>query len=47
MGERPNRTLGKMVRSLLHSAGLGPQYWSFALIHAAYITNRLRHSATN
>mmetsp|Transcript_10383 Transcript_10383/g.14952 ORF Transcript_10383/g.14952 Transcript_10383/m.14952 type:complete len:1434 (-) Transcript_10383:2326-6627(-) len=45
--ERPNRTFGKMVRSLLYSAGLGPEYWSFALLHAAYIKNRIPHRATN
>jgi hypothetical protein len=45
--ERPNRTLGKMVRSLLHSAGLGPEYWSFALLHAVDVKNRLPHRATN
>ncbi len=45
--ECPNRTQGKMVRSLLHSASLGPEYWSFALLHAVYIKNRLPHRATN
>jgi len=47
IAERPNRTFGKMVRSLLYSAGLGPEYWSFAILHATYIKNRLRHCATN
>jgi dUTP pyrophosphatase len=47
MSERPNRTLAKMVRSLLHGAGLGPEYWSFALLHGVFIKNRIRHSATN
>ena len=47
IAERPNRTFGKMVRSLLHGAGLGPEYWSFALLHAVYIKNRLRHHSTN
>ncbi len=47
MAERPNCTFGKMVRSLLHGAGLGPEYWSFALLHAAFIKNRIRHSVTN
>ena len=28
MAERPNRTLGQMTRCLLHSAGLGDEYWS-------------------
>ncbi len=43
MAERPNRTLGNMVRCLLHSANLGPEYWSFALQHAVYLKNRLPH----
>ncbi|MFN9980846.1 MAG: hypothetical protein ACK53Y_13055, partial [bacterium] len=35
-----------MMRSLLHAAGLGPEYWSWALIHAAYLKKkRLPHSA--
>jgi transposase InsO family protein len=45
--ERPNRTLGKMVRSLLYSAGLGPEFWSFAILHAAFVKNRVPHRATN
>ncbi len=45
IAERPNRTFGNMMRSLLHAAGLGPEYWSWALIHAAYLKNRLPHSA--
>ncbi len=47
IAERPNRTFGKMVRSLLHAAALGPEYWSFALLHAVYVKNRIRHCATN
>ena len=43
--ERPNRTFGQMMRCLLHSAELGPEYWSFALQHAVYIKNRLPHTA--
>jgi hypothetical protein len=46
MVERPNRTFGKMMRCMLHAAGLGPQFWSFALLHAVYIYNRLPHSST-
>ena len=46
LAERPNQTLGNMVRCLLYSAGLGPEYCSFALIHATYLKNRLPHSAT-
>ena len=33
-----------MMRCLLHAADLGPEYWSFALTHAAYIKNRLPYS---
>jgi hypothetical protein len=43
--ERPNRNLGKTC--LLYNANLGPEYWSFALLHAVYLKNRLPHCATN
>ena len=43
--ERLNGTFGTMVRSLLYSAGLGPKYWSSALVHAVHLKNRLWHSA--
>jgi hypothetical protein len=46
MAERPNQTLANMVRCLLFSAGLGPEYWSFALVHAVYLENRLPHRIT-
>ena len=36
-----------MMRCLLHSSGLGPEYWSYALIHAVYIKNRLPHTLLN
>jgi dUTP pyrophosphatase len=36
-----------MMQSLLHSANLGPEYWSWALLHAVYLKNRLPHRATN
>ena len=45
--ERPNRTFGKMVNNLLYNAGLGPEYWSFALLHAVYLKNRRKHRGTN
>lgn len=47
IAERPNQTLGTMVRCLLHSANLGPEFWSYALVHAEYLKNRLPHTATN
>jgi hypothetical protein len=46
MVERVNQTLGTMMQCLLHSANLGPEYWSFALKHAVYLKNRLPHAAT-
>jgi hypothetical protein len=45
--ERLNGTFATMVRSLLYSAGLGPKYWSSALLHAVHLKNRLWHSATS
>ena len=45
IGERPHRNLAQMMRCMLHSAELGPAYWSFALAHAVYIKNHLPHSA--
>jgi hypothetical protein len=47
LAERPNQTLATMVRCLLHSANLGHEYWSFALLHATYLKNRLPHSSIN
>jgi hypothetical protein len=47
LAERPNQTLGTMVRCLLHAANLGPEYWPFALLHAVYLKNRLPHRAIN
>jgi len=43
--ERPNRTLRNWMRCILHAAGLGPEYWSFALLYTANIYNYLPHSA--
>ena len=42
--ESPNKYLANMMRCLLHAADLGSEYWSFALIHAAYIKNRIPHT---
>jgi hypothetical protein len=44
LAERPNRTLGNMMKCLLNMAALGPEYWSWALLHAIYIKNRLYHT---
>ena len=47
MAEKPNQDLVQIVRSLLHGAGLGSEYWSYALRHAVYLKNRLPHCALN
>ena len=47
IAEIPNTYLVNMMRCLLHSAGLGPEYWSYALMHAVYINNRLPHTILN
>ena len=44
LSERPNRTLGEMMQCILNSADLGPEYWSYAILHAAYLKNRLTQS---
>jgi hypothetical protein len=44
--ERPNRTLGNWMHCVLHASGLGPEYWSFALLHVTSIYNMLPHTAT-
>ena len=43
--ESPNKIFGRMLRGMLYNAGLGPEFWSYALIHAVYVKNRLPHSA--
>ena len=45
LAERPNRTLGQMTRCLLHSAGLGDEFWSYAILHAVYLKNCLPHTS--
>ena len=37
VAESPDKYLGNMMRCLLHAANLGPEYWSFALIHSVSI----------
>jgi len=32
--ERPNQTLARMMRSMLYTAGLGSEFWSYAIQHA-------------
>ena len=45
LAEKPNQDLARIMRCLLYSAGLGSQYWSYALRHAVYLKNRLPHSS--
>ena len=45
LAEKPNQDLARMMRSLLYGAGLGSQYWSYALRHAVYLKNRLPHTS--
>ena len=45
LAEKPNQDLGRMMRSLLYSAGLGSEYWSYALRHSVYLKNRLPHAS--
>src|SRR5438477_4492017 len=46
ISERLNRTLNDMVRTMLIHSHLPQSFWSEALQHAAYMKNRLPHSAT-
>ena len=41
--ERPHRTLGNMMRSMLKGSNLDKSYWADALLHAVYLKNRLPH----
>ena len=43
--ERPHRTLAQIMRCILHSADMGPQYWSFALVHAVKLYNCIPHTS--
>ena len=45
MAEKPNQDLARMIRSLLFGAGLGSEYWAYAMRHAVYVKNRLPHSS--
>ncbi|MBT26829.1 MAG: hypothetical protein CML60_10615 [Rhodobacteraceae bacterium] len=42
--ERNWRTLFDRVRAMLAGAGLGNEYWGFAVCHACYLLNRTPHS---
>ena len=43
IAEKPNQDLKNSCKCLLHAAGLGSQYWSYALNHSVYLANRLLH----
>ena len=47
VAERPNRTFGNMMRTVLFNSGLPSTFWSYALRHCAYIKNRVPHSHFN
>ena len=47
IAERPNRTFGNMMRAVLSSAGLGSEFWSFALKYCVHVKNRLPHQHFN
>jgi hypothetical protein len=44
--ERFNQTIGATTRALLYGSSLPATFWSFAIVHAVYLTNRLVHSRT-
>jgi hypothetical protein len=45
LAEKPNQDLARMMRSMLYGAGLGSQYWAYAIRHAVYLKNRLPHTS--
>jgi deoxyuridine 5'-triphosphate nucleotidohydrolase len=47
LAEKPNQDLARMMRSMLYGAGLGSQYWAYAIRHAVYLKNRLPHTSLN
>ena len=47
VAERPHRSLANMVRTALETSNLPLKYWSDALLHAAFVKNRLPHSEFN
>ena len=42
--ERPHRTLGNMMRSMLKAADLDQSFWADSILHAVYLRNRLPHT---
>ena len=47
LAETPNKHLAQIMRNLLYSAGLGSQFWSYALRHSVYLKNRWPHSSND
>jgi hypothetical protein len=45
IAERPHRTYADMMRTMLSGANLSSVYWSWALLHAVYVKNRIPHTA--
>lgn len=45
--ERPHKDLAQMMRCMLHSANLGPEYWTYALSQAVHIKNHIPHKYLN
>ena len=45
LAETPNKHLAQIMRNLLYSAGLGSQFWSYAMRHSVYLKNRWPHSS--
>jgi len=45
LAERPHRTFGNMMHTILQGAGFPKKYWSYALLHAVYLKNKLPHRA--
>ena len=45
LAEKPNKDLAQIMRNLLYSAGLGSEFWSYALRHSVYLKNRWPHSS--
>ena len=40
IAERPNETLGNMLRATMHSSGLDGKYWSDVLLQVVFIKNK-------
>jgi hypothetical protein len=45
LAEKPNQDLAQMMRLMLYGAGLGSEYWAYALRHMVYIKNCTPHTS--